>query len=81
MFIAHGICKYLKAPEGRHVLKRKGGRRGSEEARKRGSGRRRGWVPQPVGRGNPAPTIEDISVIGDSALPFALRLCTFASLR
>ena len=66
MFIAHGICKYLKAPEGRHVLKRKvgkrgggEGRKGSEEAGKREGegGRRRGWVPQPIGRGNLAPTI------------------------
>ena len=42
------------------------GRRGSE-----GVWRRRGWVPQPVGRGNPAPTIADISVTGDSILPLA----------
>ena len=34
--------------------------------RKTDGGIRRGWVPQPVGRGNPAPTIADISVTGDS---------------
>ena len=30
-----------------------------------------GWVSQPIGRGNPAPTIADISVTGDSILPLA----------
>ena len=42
MFIAHGICKYLKAPEGRHVLKRKGGKRGGGAGR-RGSEEAREW--------------------------------------
>ena len=49
MFIAHGICKYLKAPEGRHVLKRKVGKRGVGGV---GVG-----SPNPFGRGNLAPTI------------------------
>ena len=56
MFIARGMCKYLKAPEGRQVI------------RKTGSGIRSGRVPQPVGWGNPAPTIADISITGDSIL-------------
>ena len=32
---------------------------------------RRGWVPQPIGRGNLAPTIVNISVTRDSILPLA----------
>ena len=32
---------------------------------------RRGWLPQPAGRGNLAPTIGDASVTGDSILPLA----------
>ena len=47
------------APAGRQVI------------RKTGSGIRRGWVSQPIGRGNPAPTIADTSVTGDSILPLA----------
>ena len=54
---------------------------GKPENEKTDGGIRRGWVSQPVGRGDPAPTIADISVTGDSLLPLALRLCTFASLR
>ena len=49
--------------------------------RKTGSGIRRGWVSQPIGRGNPAPTIADISVTGefDSAFsPVSLHLCVIA---
>ena len=38
---------------------------------RRENGIRRGWVSQPIGRGNPAPTIADISVTGDSILPLA----------
>ena len=34
-------------------------------------GTRRGWLPQPAGRGNLAPTIGDASVTGDSILPLA----------
>ena len=34
-------------------------------------GTRRGWVTQPIGRGNLAPTIADISVTGDSILHLA----------
>ena len=66
MFIERRHALVTKAPEGRHVMKRKvgkrgggEGRKGSEEAGKREGegGRRRGWVSQPIGRGNPAPTI------------------------
>ena len=32
---------------------------------------RRGWVPQPIGQGNLAPTMADISVTGDSILHLA----------
>ena len=51
MFIAHGICKYLKAPEGRHVLKRKVGKRGG------GAGRRENEIMgrlNPYGLGDPS---------------------------
>ena len=34
-------------------------------------GIRSGWILQPIGRGNPAPTIADISVTGDSILHLA----------
>ena len=59
MFIERRHALVTKAPEGRHVI------------RKTGRGIRRGWVSQPIGRGNPAPTIADTSVTGDSILPLA----------
>ena len=48
---------------------------------RRENGIRRGWVPQPVGRGNPAPTIADILVTGEFASafsPVSLHLCVIA---
>ena len=41
------------------------------QGRRRENRIRTGRVLQPVGRGNPAPTIGDISVTGDSILPLA----------
>ena len=63
MFIAGRDNKIPLSPRGAACVEAESG--------KTGSGRRRGWVPQPVGRGNLAPTIEDVSVAGDSILPLA----------
>ena len=56
MFIAMRTTKYIKAPEGRHVAASYGRR----ETGKRKGGIHSGWIPQPIGQGNPAPTMAGI---------------------
>ena len=51
MFIERRHALVTKAPEGRHVRLKTGG------------GIRRGWVPQPIGRGNLAPTIASYHIV------------------
>ena len=51
-----GMHLVTKAPEGRHVAASYGRR----ETGKRKGGIHSGWVPQPIGRGNPAPTMAGI---------------------
>ena len=54
---------------------------GKPENEKTDGGIRRGWVSQPVGRGDPAPTIADISVTGEfdpAFSPVSLHLCVIA---
>ena len=60
MFIEYRIHQTTKAPEGRHVPP--GYRRRENWNVSKRSCIRRGWVPQPIGRGNLAPTIADVLV-------------------
>ena len=56
MFIEYGIHQITKAPEGRQVPPRYRRRENWNVSNR--SCIRRGWVPQPVGRGNLSPTID-----------------------
>ena len=72
MFIARGMHQTQQSPRG--ATGDSGTREVLFNARTQGNrerGTRRGWVPQPFGRGNLAPTIADISVTSDSILHLA----------
>ena len=60
MFIENGIHQTTKAPEGRQVAPRYRRRENWNVSNR--SCIRRGWVPQPAGRGNLSPTIADVLV-------------------
>ena len=71
MFIDGRHALVTKAPEGRHVYSNADNQihqspRGAtcrsviRETGKRKGGIHSGWVPQPIGRGNPAPTMAGI---------------------
>ena len=56
MFIEYRIQQITKAPEGRHVPPGYGRHENWNVSNR--SCIRRGWVPQPAGRGNLSPTID-----------------------
>ena len=70
MFIARGIHQTQQSPRGatcdsatREVLfnAKMQRRKEKQRTRERENGMRRGWVPQPVGRGDLAPTMAAVS--------------------